>query len=151
MKKFLFSLENVLNYKNQVLENLQNEHALILEEIRRQEAEIESLKAQYVVCCSKLGDEERNGITVMEILSYNNYLDVIALRIKKEQEILAVLNKKEEIKRSQVIESKKDSASIEKLREKKIEVYNKELQKQDELLIEEFVMNSRSNRQNVVG
>lgn len=151
MKKFSFSLENVLNYKNQILDNLQNEHALILEEIRNQEAAIEQLKDQYVACSSKLGDEEKNGITVMQILSYNNYLDVIAFKIKKEQEILAVLNKKEEIKRNQVLESKKDSASIEKLKEKKIAVYNKELQKQDELLIDEFVMNSRSNRQNVVG
>lgn len=151
MKKFSFSLENVLNYKHQVLENLQNEHALILEEIRNQEAVIEDLKDQYVRCSKSLSSEERNGITVMQIQTYNNYLDVISYKIRREQDVLGVLHKREEIKRYQVLESKKDSASIEKLREKKVDVYNRELQKQDERLIEEFVMNARSNRQHQAG
>lgn len=150
MKKFSFSLDNVLNYKQQVLDNLQNEHALILDEIRRQEELIASIQGQYVTCARELTEEEARGITVMQIHTYKNFLDVVAYRIRKEQEVLGVLHKKEEIKRGQVLEARRDSASIEKLREKKVEVYNREVQKQEELLIEEFVMNSRSNRQSEV-
>lgn len=150
MKKFSFSLENVLNYKQQILENLQNEHGLILDEIRTQERLIESLKDQFVNCSRSLNQEEYQGVTVMQIQAYKNYLDVLTYKIKREQEVLGVLKTKEELKRGQVIEAKKDSASIEKLKEKKVESYNRELLKQDEQMIEEFVMNSRSNRQNEV-
>ena len=151
MKKFSFSLDIVLNYKNQILEHLQNEHALILDEIRAQEAMIEDIKQQYVSCGTDLKEEARRGTTVMQIHTYENYLDVLSYRIKKEQEVLGILRRKEEIKRSQVVEARKESASIEKLKEKKIDVYNKELQKEEERLIEEFVSNTRSRNRYQAG
>ena len=38
MKKFQFSLETVLRYKEQVLESLQNEYAAAAQRVREQEA-----------------------------------------------------------------------------------------------------------------
>ena len=43
MKKFNFPLDTVLNYKDQVLENLKTEHAQILAGIAQQEERIEAL------------------------------------------------------------------------------------------------------------
>lgn len=151
MKKFSFSLDHVLNYKNQMLDHLMNEHAGILLEIRQQEALIEAIKEQYVVCSDQLRDEQRLGVTVMQIYSYKNYLDVLTYRVQKEQEVLGILRRKEEHKRYQVVEAKKESASIDKLKEKKIDVYQKELQKEEERLIEEFVSNARNKRQHQAG
>ncbi len=37
MKKFNFPLNTVLNYKDQVLDNLKNEHAQIVDQVVRQE------------------------------------------------------------------------------------------------------------------
>lgn len=42
-----------------------------------------------------------------------------------------------------MVEAKKDTSSIEKLREKKLEVYNKAVQKSEENLIDEFVTTKR--------
>lgn len=144
VKKFSFPLDNVLNYKKQLLDSLMNEHANILAEIRTQELLIEAVIEQYESCGKELKERQRQGITVMDIYAYENYMDVLAYRIKKEQEVLALIKKKEEMKRAQVVEAKKESASIEHLREKKIDVYNQALQKEEELLIEEFVANSRN-------
>ena len=47
MKKFRFSLETVLDYKEQVLASLQSEHGAILARIREQETYIEELEAAY--------------------------------------------------------------------------------------------------------
>ena len=44
MKKFQFSLETVLDYKNQVLSSLQNEHGAILAQLHAQEEILENLK-----------------------------------------------------------------------------------------------------------
>lgn len=144
VKKFSFPLDNVLNYKNQLLDSLMNEHANILEEIRMQEMLIAAVQEQYEECNRELKERQRQGITVMDIYTYENYMDVLAFRIKKEQEVLALLRKKEEVKRAQVVEARKESASIEHLRERKVSVYNQAVQKEEELLIEEFVANSRN-------
>ena len=45
MKKFRFSLETVMEYKQQVLDSLQAEHGAILAKVRRQEELIEELEA----------------------------------------------------------------------------------------------------------
>ncbi|MEG2349469.1 MAG: flagellar FliJ family protein, partial [Hungatella sp.] len=136
------------NYKNQVLDSLQNEHAAIIQEVHKQEDLIESIKNQYKDCCQELKNQQMQGVTAIQIYTYENYLDVLTYKIKKEQEVLLLLRKKEEMKRSQVVEAKKESASIEKLKEKKVALYNRELQKENELLIEEFVANGRNRRQN---
>lgn len=151
MKKFSFPLDNVLNYKKQVLDALMNEHAAVLAEIRAQEELIESVKEQYVACGEELKERQKNGIAVVQIYVYENYLDVLIYRIKKEQDVLKLLKQKEEVKRSQVIAAKKESASIGHLKERKIIIYNKEVQKEEERLIDEFVANTRNKRQHQVG
>ncbi len=45
-----------------------------------------------------------------------------------------------------MIEAKKEKASIDKLKEKKLDQYNKEVLKSEELFIEEFVSNTMSVR-----
>lgn len=151
MKKFSFPLDNVLNYKQQVLDSLMNEHAVILAEIRDQEVLIESVKDQYVACSEELKERQQNGIAVMQIYVYENYLDVLIYQIKKEQEVLRLLRQKEEAKRRQVIAARKESASIGRLKENKIIIYNKEVQKEEERLIDEFVANSRNKKLSQMG
>ena len=64
-------------------------------------------------------------------------------QIEEAHQLLQDLQKQEEAKRREVVEAKKDTSSIEKLREKKLEVYNKAVQKSEENLIDEFVTTKR--------
>ena len=63
--------------------------------------------------------------------------------IEEARERLRELQKQAEKKREQVVEAKKETSSIEKLREKKLENYNKTVQKGEEALIDEFVTTKR--------
>ena len=47
MKKFKFSLDSVLSYKQQVLDALKGEHAAILAEVRAQEDVVEAAWRAY--------------------------------------------------------------------------------------------------------
>ena len=47
MKKFKFSLDSVLSYKQQVLDSLKGEHAAILAQVRAKEAVVEGLEREY--------------------------------------------------------------------------------------------------------
>lgn len=144
MKKFNFPLDTVLGYKNQVLDSLRNEHASSLNDVIKQEEHIENLQIQYAEFNQSFNEKKAIGITIIEALNYESYLRKLEAIIKQEYKKLNELKKIEEEKRNMVIEAKKETASIEKLKEKKLEQYNKEVQKNEELFIEEFVANSRA-------
>jgi flagellar FliJ protein len=146
MKKFNFPLDTVLNYKDQVLENLKTEHARILADIAQQEKRIEELMEKSQIAAVRYREDTQCGVTVNIMREYERYITFIQQRIVAEQGVLLKIKKKEEQKRSEVIEAKKDKASIDKLKEKKLDQYNKDVLKSEELFIEEFVSNTMSVR-----
>jgi len=148
MKKFYFPLDTVLNYKDQVLDNLKNEHAQILYSVTQQEILIESLTEQRRAACDKIKEDTKAGLTINTMREYEKYITHLQQRIVAEQVILKKLKRKEEQKRAQVVEARKETASIEKLKEKKLLLYNKEVQRSEELFIEEFVSNTMSVHRN---
>ncbi len=139
MKKFFFSLDTVLSYKEQILENLKGEHARALLKVRECEEEIDRLLEERFSCGKRLDQIRREGTRVRDISTYENYMEALRIRIENKRQELVFLKEKEEEKKQQVIEAKKETSSIDKLREHKVEEYNKQIQKQEELFIEEFV------------
>ena len=76
-------------------------------------------------------------------MKYEQYLRSSERQIQEAYQHLDHLHRQEEAKREQVVEAKKETSSIEKLREKKLEGYNKAVQKSEEALIDEFVTTKR--------
>ena len=143
MKKFRFSLETVLEYKQQVLETLQTEHGAILARVREQEQHIEELEAAYRALSHEFTRRKAEGLTILDAIKYEQYLRSSERQIEEAYEHLRQLQKQAEKKRAEVVEAKKETSSIEKLREKKLEGYNKAIQKSEEALIDEFVTTKR--------
>ena len=144
MKKFKFSLDSVLSYKEQVLESLQGEHAAILAQVREQEEVLEAVWQDYRDCNEEYRQRKEEGITITDAMVYQNGLRVLERNIQMETEKLEELKKQEEAKRQEVVDAKIDTSSIEKLKDKKLELYNKEVAKSEELLIDEFVSSARA-------
>lgn len=143
MKKFNFTLGTVLNYKNQVLDSLKNEHAKILARINEQEKVIHNLEEEYKKCNNNFNQKKMEGITIIESIGFEAYLRKLEVSIKQEEKKLALIKVEEENKRMEVVAAKQDTSSLEKLKEKKLEIYHKEEQKAEEALVEEFVSFSR--------
>ncbi len=139
MKKFFFPLDTVLRYKEQVLDSLKGEHARILAKVRECEHAIDELEFQHRQCTIEFRNNKMAGMKINEIHTYENYLDSLRIKIQKKRELLAVLQEQEEAKRNEVVEAKKETSSIDKLKERKRFEYEKEVQKQEEHFIEEFV------------
>ena len=144
MKKFQFSLDHVLDYKQQVLEGLQNEHAILVQRVRRQEGLLEELRHRYLACNQELREAEVAGITVAEAMRLENGLRFWEKEIEKNEQILAQYRKEAEGKRRQVVAARQDTASLEKLREKKHAAYQLEAQKGEERFIEELIAAQRA-------
>ena len=143
MKKFRFSLETVLDYKQEVLSALQTEHAAILARVHAQEDLLEELENYYSELDAEFTERKLEGITILDAMQYEQYLRATERQIEEAVEILERLRAEAEAKRLEVVEAKKDTASSEKLREKKLDSYNKAVQKSEELIIEEFVTTTR--------
>lgn len=143
MKKFRFSLETVLDYKQQVLETLQAEHGAILARVREQEKLIEELEAAYRALSHEFNRRKEEGLTVLDAVRYEQYLRSSERQIEEAYKHLRELEQQAEKKRNEVVEAKKETSSIEKLREKKLEGYNKAVQKSEEAMIDEFVTTKR--------
>lgn len=143
MKKFIFSLEKVMDYKNQNLESKKNEHAKAVMLMKEQEATIEALNNKYDSINCEFNEKKQSGITVLEASEYTSFLRTLEYKIKQEILHLEELKKVEEQKRKEVVEMKIETSSLEKLKEKKFEQYQKDVQKSEELFIEEFVMRKR--------
>ena len=74
MKKFKFSLDTVLSYKQQVLEALQGEHALALAAVRAQEELLEDLWQGYRDYNAEYRQRAEEGLPLTEALMYQNGL-----------------------------------------------------------------------------
>ena len=139
MKKLVFPLEKVLDYKEQVLDGLKAEHARILMKVRECERAIEELEQLHRDCTAEFRKNKLNGIKISEIHTYENYLEALGVKIRIKQDQLEKLKLREEAKRNEVVEAKKETSTLDKLKEKKREEYDKEVQKEEERFIEEFV------------
>ena len=144
MKKFKFSLDTVLSYKDQILDALKIEHGVILAEIRAQEELLEATWRRYRDYDEEFREQKMNGISALNAMMYEAGLRAQELEIRRQTEILEALKVKEEKKRSEVVEAKQDTASLEKLRERKLDSYHKSVQKGEEQMIEEFVSTQRA-------
>ena len=144
MKKFKFSLDSVLSYKQQVLDSLKGEHAAILAQVREQEDVLEAVWQDYRDCNEEYRQRKAEGLSIADAMFYQNGLRVLEAEIERETAKLEELRSREEKKRQQVVDAKIDTSSIEKLKEKKLELYNKEVAKSEEVLIDEFVSSARA-------
>ncbi|MCI8439796.1 MAG: flagellar export protein FliJ [Oscillospiraceae bacterium] len=144
MKKFRFSLETVLDYKQQVLDALQKEHGVIMAQVKEQEEYLAGLEADYRDMDAEFCQRKLEGITILDAMRYEQYLRAMERQIQQAVYRLEELRRQEEAKRLEVVAAKQDTSSIEKLKEKKLDSYNKAVQKSEEAMIDEFVSTTRA-------
>jgi len=147
MKKFNFSLQKVLEIKEQLLKNLKNELNILNQLVRKIEAEIVNLKEKYSYTNKEFTEKSSVSITIGEMSYYKMFMNNILKHIEKEEEDKSLLNKKIEAKRLEIINMNMEISSIEKLRDKEYEKYNEILMKNEEIYIDEFVSNKRMLKQ----
>ncbi len=143
MKKFRFSLETVLHYRDQMLDAVKAEHASALLKVRTQEDVIENLVKQFNDINNEYRNKKMNGMTIADAMGFDIMLRAQERKIEYEKNILVKLKHDEEEKREKVRQAKTDKATIEKIKETKYNQYKKSIQKSEEQFIDEFVSTKR--------
>ena len=144
MKKFQFNLDTVLRYKQQVLDNMQNEYAAALARVRDQEGILAALEGRYRDLNAGFREAEAAGITVADAMGYEMGLRVLEGEIQRAEAKLEQMRQEAEERRLRLVAARQDAAALEKLREHQRDDYQKAVQKQEEQFIDELVSNTRA-------
>lgn len=137
MKRFQYSLDTVLDYKNQVLDNLKTEHAAITQSVNQKREDIRRLHGQLNGYHSDFDHTKITGTTIENYRLFSMCIDRMEQMIKEENKRLAVLEEKQEKKKNEMVEARVDTSKFEKLKDKKMVEYRKAEVKEEESFVEE--------------
>lgn len=143
MKKFRFSMESVLRYRQQMLDAVQVEYAERIARVREQEAVVDSLNHKYAEVNAEYRIRKAEGITVAEAFGFDLALQAQHREIQRQEQVLRERRAAAESKRNEMVQARRAAVTIENLRDKKLSSYNKAVQKDEEKMIDEMVSAAR--------
>lgn len=146
MKKFRFGLDNVLNYRQQVLEGRQNEYGKAMRRVQEQRTRLEAVQQRYQETNQQFREEAAAGISIADAMAFETGLRALEREIAREAKALRDLEAEAEKRRVQMLQAHQDAAMLERLKEKKQEEHRKAEQKQDEQFIDELVSAVRAGK-----
>jgi len=142
LKKFVFTLERLKQYREQVLETEKGSLADLRGQLNRLQAELEDILEELARLNRELVEMYERGTTPLDISVHKRYIAAKQqeLHMKRHQ----IMLKEREIERQLevVVEATKEVSKLEKLEEQQIEEYKAAEQKETEAFIEEFVSNA---------
>lgn len=145
MKKFVFSLEKVLDFKQQTLDVKKSKIAILQMKVHEIEHQIEDLNEAYRASNAKMVEELKQGITQNDMANYKMYFhtlnDKIQILLQSREKLLQLI----EEKKKELVQINSEISGLEKLKDKQLEEYLKAKQKSEDLAIEEFVSQTRSS------
>lgn len=140
MKRFQFSLDNVLDYKLKTLENLKTEQAVISQAVQTQEKQVSHAGEVLNSYEGQLNEAKASGAAIERFRLYD--LCVVSARgtLDAEKKRLSELTDREERKKKEVVAAKIDTSKFEKLKDRRLETYRKAAAKEEEQFSEEFIV-----------
>jgi flagellar FliJ protein len=143
-KRFSFSLQKLMNYKEQLLES----ERLVLTEmnavLRRFREDLQRLFDEHAEKSRELNEKLVTGTTPYEIMAHKNYLSHLEELIRDKQRQISLQEQAVDRQMDKVKEAKQEISALEKLREKRYSEYSYKESKAEEQFIEEFVSNARA-------
>ncbi|MVB09737.1 hypothetical protein CAFE_04020 [Caprobacter fermentans] len=139
MKKFVFSLENVLRYKKELLDMLKNEMAQLQMKIRELEEEITRVKREYSDLNRTLTLQMKTGVEPCGIAVYKRYFVELDRRTRMLESQRTAAQRAAAAKQEEIVHMKSDISGLEKLKDSQLKDYEAQGRKEQELLVEEFV------------
>ncbi len=139
MKKFQFTLQKLMDFRQQELDRQKNTLSVLQAELQRIYEEKDELSRKVEEFSAELEEVCRSGAQAYEISVRKRY--IVSLQQEIHARELSAAQKQEEINRQLgvVVEATKDVRTLEKLEEKQLEDYKAAVVKENEQFIEEFV------------
>ncbi len=139
MKAFHFTLEKLMDFREQELDRQKNTLGALRAELAQINEDAEELRMRVLQLSEELDEVCRNGALASVVSMRKRYIVTLQQEIHLKE--YQAVQKQEEIEKqlTVVVEATKDVKTLEKLEEKQLEEYNKAVGKENEQFIEEFV------------
>lgn len=149
MKKFVFSLQRLLDLRNTVLEEEKTRLGQLQAALHRIEGQIASLKAAFAQLARQLADAQAEGVTIAELMALNAHRDNIDLQLKELALRRADARLRVDKQLQVVVEASREVSKLEKVQQRQYELYREMEKRAEAARVEELVVNNISRR--VVG
>ena len=144
MKRFRFRLEPVLDFKTQALDVLQNELNTVQAQVAAQERMEEEAYRRISDYDAECTERKMQGMTITEMLEAEACQQVLQRRARLEEDKLARLRQLAEAKRNEVVEARKETHSLEKLKSIRKNEYDTAIFKAEEKSLEDLTAARRA-------
>lgn len=143
MKKFHFAMENLLAFKNQILEN----ELQVLADLNRQHesvlTKLSSIHRNYETCKANLNEKLIQSASPKECQMYMYYIVDLNEQTKAAQREIDAISMRIVEQIHKVRELKMETKTLETLKETKMAEYKKAVVKSAELYMDEFIAGTR--------
>lgn len=142
MKRFEFSLNKLMGYKQQVLDREKNDLAHLRRQQQQYIDEKRALEEALRRSNREFLEKSAAGMTIMQVTTFKGYHKSLSSQIKDLEASIEKMEERVQRQLNVVIEATKEVSSLEKLEDKQLEEYNFKVAKAEEQFIEEYVTNA---------
>lgn len=139
MKKFSFSLDRVLDFKNQMLDREKNELARMRREHERLEEQLAECIARFERYNQERQEKSKRGVTAFELQSYQFQLDSLRGEMRALRDEMARSQQKIDAQLKKVLAASQDVSGLDKLKDKQLEEFGRYEAKVQETEVAEYV------------
>ncbi|MFR2694524.1 MAG: flagellar export protein FliJ [Enterocloster bolteae] len=140
MKRFKYSLDTVLDYKTQVLDEAQVGACGHCQECYDETGADCPAEGKIKRIPGGFDQTKSTGASIENFRLYDMCIGRMEEIISREKEELSSLRKREEARREEVISAKVDTSKFEKLKDKRMQAYQRAEMKEEEGFVEEFII-----------
>ena len=142
MKKFMFTLDKVLDYNKMVYERERNELSKLRAELRELEEQLNTLELTLEEKSRTFKESMSIGVTVYELRQFQYLKENMEEQIKETKRLITLKRIEVESQLRRVITADQDVKKMEKLKENQLEEYMKADQKETQ----DFILESVSRK-----
>ena len=144
MKPFRFQLQSVLDYKLQRMDSLLVELDVLQGKVMAREYARDAAYQKITDYDAEYSEKRAVGVTILEAMQYQTCRQVLQQRARREDELLQRARKEEEMKRDEVVEARKETHSLEKLKELQQKEYDTAVMKAEEKFLDDLTAARRA-------
>ena len=138
MTKFKFKLQTLLKVKTQMEDNLKNDLGKAIHKLQEEKAKLRRLEFEKNRYIMEFNEKSRKT-TVSNLIKFNNYISFLAAKILDQKENINLASRNVDKIREELIKTVKEREILDKLKEKKYDVFQKDQLKDEQRLNDEIV------------
>lgn len=138
MKKFKFRLQRVLDAKQSVEDQRKRELGVAQQVLAAEEKTLAQLHAELEEVRKAERKLMQGGVKAGELMVQHRWKRELGVKLESQAKKVRKASEEIEVARERLVEASKDKKVLEKLKEKRLEEHNKEVQNQQQNLLDDI-------------